>query len=205
MRQSGQKTFFTDFLEGGPSLMFFVVWRLTGEMEAAGLSASALALIVFLLLRVLKAPLHPVMLGVNLHILLIAPALSVLFRFGGPLGSAAGGVLLPFAQSGVLVSVLLTGIVLTVIRPSGFAGLGGLSKRMSLTYSVLMLCIAATGAVWAVFYADQAFAPVAITLAALFVLRRYLVARQKDHVSAASLAVPSTIAMRVISSGTPQK
>ncbi|MES0880625.1 hypothetical protein [Roseibium sp. SCP14] len=177
MERSQQKQWFTDLLEGLPSIAFILLWRQMGDLELAGWIGSGLALFVFGAFFHLKSRMHPVLLGVNAHILVATPLIVSLFRFGDP---ALAKTLITYSHGGVLVTVLLAGVLQTLFANGGFAGLPEMPRSQQRRYSLLMLAITALGAGWVVANPVNSLVPVVATLTLLIGGRRYLLARLVD-------------------------
>lgn len=177
MAKSRQMQLVLDCLEGLPSVGFILLWRQTGDLELAGWIGCGLALAVFGVFAFLKGRMHPVLLGVNCHILLVTPVIVGLFRFGG---REIAEVLVPYSYGAVLLSVTLVGLVLTLFTSSGFAGVPELAAMLRLRLSLMMIAVSAAGTAWALAVPDKALLPVMATLTLLIVGRRFLLARWTD-------------------------
>jgi len=189
MVKSRQTQLVLDLLEGLPSVGFILLWRQTGDLEFAGWIGSGLALAVFALFRLLKGRMHPVLLGVNCHILLVTPLIVGLIRLGG---GAVAEAIVPYSYGGVLLTVTLVGVALSLFPRSGFAGVSDLDGRLGSRLSLLMLAVSAAGTAWALAVPDKALLPVVVTLTLLIVGRRFLLARWSDSTDgAAALASAS--------------
>lgn len=178
MAGSQQREWVTGALESLPSLVFLGLWR--GEvvgLEAAGWTGSGLAAAVLVALRLQRVPHDPILLGINLHLLVITPLIVGLFRLGQV---DLAHILVATAQNGVLVAVLVVGGTLTVFARRGFIGVEGLPSTVRRTYSLLLLAVAAAGVIWSFVHAGSTLMSVGLPLMALFGLRRYLAARWRD-------------------------
>ena len=176
MANTQQKQWLADILESLPSVIFILVWRQGGDLETAGWAGSALALVVLVgFALLLKTRMHPVLLGVNLHILIATPLIVSLFRSGE---TRLAEVLVSYSYSAVLLTV--TGIGLSVFSRAGFGGVADLPRRLRLRLSLLMLAVSAAGAAWALAVPDAGVLPVVITLTGLIAGRRFLLARWAD-------------------------
>lgn len=159
-------------LEYAPSLIFFSLLRSSVDLETAGWAGAALAVIVLITLRIGKLRFDPILLGINVHLLVITPLIVVLSRFGAP---RASETLIRYSHQGVLVTILLIGVMLTMLSRQGFIGLEDLSRPTVRRYSAVLLaaCLAAT--VWALTYAGGALIGTTLPVVGLFGLRRLLV------------------------------
>lgn len=179
MTGSRQREWMADVLEGLPSIVFLALWR--GEMvdpAAAGWTGSALAAAVLIGFSLRRVAFNPVLLGINLHLLVITPLIVGLFRAGQP---ELARTLLDTAQAGVLVAVFLVGGALTAFAARGFIGVDGLPAATRRRYSLLLLAVAAAAVPWSVANAGSTLLAVGVPLIALFGLRRYLIARWRDR------------------------
>lgn len=190
MEQSRQKQLVFDLLEGLPSIGFILLWRQTGDLELAGWVGCGLAASVFAVFALLKGRMHPVLLGVNCHILLVTPLIVGLFRFGG---REIAEILVPYSYGAVLLTVTLVGVLLTVFSRSGFVGVSDLTARLGLRLSVVMIAVSATGTVWALSAPDKALLPVVATLTLLIVGRRFAAARRADSSAGAAILTGSAL------------
>lgn len=183
-----QKRLFTDLLEGVPSVLFILIWRQTGDIQTAGWLSAAAALGMFAVLLFARVRMHPVLLGVNLHILLITPLIEGLYRAGAdPLAQA----LAANAYPGVLASVFLAGVGQFLFMKDRFSALASVSRAQQTRYSLTMLVVCAAGAVWALFAASDPLVPVVVTLTVLILGRNFVAARHADASGTAALAIGS--------------
>lgn len=178
MVESWRMRWLTDLMEGLPSVVFIVLWRQSGDLELAGWAGSAAAFGVLAVLAAIRVRMHPVLIGVNLHILLATPVIVGLFRIGQ---ADIGAVLASHAHGGVLVTVLIAGLVQTILRDDGFSALPGVARRTQIFWSCVFLGVCALGAVWALSRPESTLVPVAVTLTVLFLGRNFLKARSMDH------------------------
>ncbi|QDG76531.1 hypothetical protein [Labrenzia sp. PHM005] len=186
MTHSKQKRWLTDLLEGLPSIVFILLWRQSGDIETAGWLGSGVALGVLAVLVYLKAKMHPVFIGINLHILLATPIIVGLFRTGQ---TEIAEVLSANTHSGVLVTVLIVGIGQTLFSARRFSALEDVSDTVQLRYSLVFLGACALGAGWALTTTGSSFVPVVATLTVLFVGRNFLQARLSDKNGSGAAAV----------------
>jgi hypothetical protein len=173
MANARQKQLLLDLFESLPSIVFILLWRQTSDLELAGWTGCGLAAFVLAGFVLLKARMHPVVLGINLHILLVTPVLVGFFRFGD---RALAEFLTGYSYSAVLLTVTVTGGVLTLFSRSGFVGVPGLPRYQRNRLSLLMLAVSLAGAVWACWAPDNSIFPVVATLTLLIGGRRFLIA-----------------------------
>ncbi|WP_330563311.1 hypothetical protein [Roseibium sp. FZY0029] len=82
MANARQQQLLLDLFESLPSIVFILLWRQTSNLELAGWTGCGFAAFVLAGLVLLKARIHPVLIGINLHILLVTPVLVGFYRFG---------------------------------------------------------------------------------------------------------------------------
>ena len=177
-----QRQWLTDILEGLPSVAFILAWRQSGDLQLAGWTGTGVAVLVFVCFRVFRLKVHPVLLGVNVHILLATPLIYGAYRLGF---EDAGAVMADYSYAGVLVTVFLTGLCLSVFSKGGFAGCPDLPKKQRRLYSLAMLVVALLGAAWALATPADSLLPVVLTLTVVVGGRRFLLARHADKSTAA--------------------
>ncbi|ASP33937.1 hypothetical protein CHH27_12365 [Labrenzia sp. VG12] len=188
MTRSRQMQFLLDLLEGLPSVGFILLWRQTGDLQFAGWFGCGLAFVVFMVFAGLKARMNPVLLGVNLHILLVTPLMVGLFRFGN---TALAEFLVGYSYGAVLITVTLTGAVLSAFTREGFAAAPDLPANLRRRLSLAMLFVAGSGAAWAIWMPGNSLLPVVVTLTGLIVGRRFLLLRWSGD-AATGLVVAGT-------------
>lgn len=186
---SRQRLWLTDLLEGLPSVAFILLWRQSGELELAGWVGSGLALVAFAVFFAMRARMNPVLFGVNLHILVATPIIVGVFYLGF---EQFGRLLASHAHSAVLLTVFLTGLLLTLFSKRGFVSAELPQKQVGF-YSVLMTAASAFGVSWAFLIPSQAFLVVIATLALLIVGRRFLLAQWADRGSKSDTFAVATI------------
>jgi hypothetical protein len=186
MTQSRQKEWFTDILEGVPSIAFIALWRGGYGMETAGWAGSGLAAAVLLYLSSTRTRSHPVLFGINLHILFATPVIIGLFRLGA---GDLGALLADHGHRGVLVTVFLVGIGQTLFTSAGLIGSQDLPLLQKRTYSLSLLAVSLAGILWAFGIQNSGFMAVFVPLTVLFGLRRFLLARWHDRNPSGSEAV----------------
>lgn len=178
MAASRQQQWMTDLLESLPSVAFLALWH--GEvvrLETAGWIGCGLAAAVLLVLRLRRVPYNPILLGMNLHLVVVTPLIVGLFRLGQ---ADLAGLLVDTAQTGVLVAILAVGIALTLFGPRGFIGIDGLPPATRRRYSLLLLALTAAAVPWSLAHADSTLVSIGVPLTVLFGCRRYLSARWHD-------------------------
>jgi hypothetical protein len=189
--QTQQKRWLTDLMEGVPSIVFILLWRQSGDLEFVGWVGSALCLMVLGALIGMKVRMHPILMGVNIHILLATPLILGLFRLGF---DGVGDVLAEYAYGGVLVTVFAVGFAQMLFSRSRFAALENVTDRVQLVFSAVLLAFCACGAVWALLTPGSRFVPVVVTIAALIMGRNFLQARLSDKSAGAGVLVTGSAA-----------
>jgi len=175
--RSRQREWVTDILESVPSILFLALWRSNADMELAGWAGAALAMMVLIGFRLFRVPYNPILLGINVHLLIITPLIVTVFHFGA---QELGKTLVASSHRGVLVTVLLVGCALTVFSRRGFIGVEGLPDPTRWTYSSVLLAASIATVVWSFTYTGGPLLAIAVPIMALFGLRRLLIARWLD-------------------------
>ena len=128
---------------------------------------------------------NPIMLGINIHLLLITP-LIMITQWAGAAGLSES--LLLHSYHGVLMTVFLVGCLLTVLSRCGFIGIEP-PQTATQRHSLVMVAAPGLAVIWEFAFAESALVAVAIPLAVLFGLRRLLIARICDGTGSANSAV----------------
>lgn len=159
-----------------PSIIFLALWRGGWGLEFSGWIGSALAAIVLVNLYNSHRQYNPILLGINIHLLIITPLIMALFYLGEEELSKA---LLGISYRGVLITVFLVGCILTISSKLGFIGNGSLPASKRCAYSVILLVSSAASIAWVFTFASvtNTTVSVAIPMVFLFSLRRILIAR----------------------------
>lgn len=178
MSGSRQREWMTDVLESVPSIVFLALWRSDVDAELAGWIGSGLAAALLIGFRLCRVPCNPVLLGINLHLVVITPLIVALFRLGA---TDTARTLLDTAENGVLAAVLAVGCALTAFAPRGFVGVDGLPAATRRAYSLLLLAVAAAAVPWSFANAGSTLLSIGVPLMALLGLRRFLIARWRDR------------------------
>jgi hypothetical protein len=180
VRRSQQKDWLTDVIESAPSVVFVALWQGHMGLQAAGWTGAALAAAVLIGFRRYRVAYNPILLGINIHLLLMTPVIVALFRAGIP---DFARMLVGYSQTGVLVTVFLVGCFLSVRSPRGFLGLSGVPAGKRHAYSAVLLAASAATVVWSLVLAAGAgtLVTVGVPLMALFGLRRLMIARWNDR------------------------
>lgn len=178
MRTSLQRQWLTDILEAVPSIAFLALWRNGLGMEAAGWVGAALAASLLGGFQLLKVRSNPIMLGINVHLVVITPLIVGISRLGAP---ELAGVLAASSYEGVFVTVFCVGCALTLLGKDGFIGVAGLAAKDRRKLSLLLLAGSAAATAWAFWFDGSALLKVAAPMLAIFAIRRFLVARTIDR------------------------
>ncbi len=182
MTKTRQKTLMIDLLESAPSIVFLIFLRNQSGLEIAGWVGCLAALMVFVALYLLNHKPHPVLLGVNLHILLATPVIIGIDYFGA---EQLASFLANHAHKGVLLTVFFVGVLQTVFLAGGFIGRLDLPHKIQTKYSCYMLVAGFIGLIWAFGSETGAFLGVLLPLTAMIGLRNFLLARWHDNNSSA--------------------
>ncbi|KZL18800.1 hypothetical protein PsAD2_02316 [Pseudovibrio axinellae] len=162
-----------DVIEALPSLAFLSLLRLGMELELAGWIGAGLAAAALLYLHWAGARYNPILLGINVHLLIVTPVIVAIFKLNA---TALGEALTSYSYQGVLITIFVVGVALTLTSRHGFIGLEGASssvKRQSLFLLLAALC----GIVWSFTYGGASFVGVAVPIISLFVIQRVVRAR----------------------------
>lgn len=178
MSGSRQREWLTDILESAPSIVFLTLWRSDVDIELAGWTGVGLAAIVLLGFRLSRVHFNPILLGINVHLLIITPLIVTVSQMGA---LDFAGALIASSERGVLATVFIVGCALTAFSRRGFIGTDDLSTANRWGYSSVLLVAAAAAMVWAFTYTGNTLLAIAIPMMGLFGLRRLLVARWLDR------------------------
>lgn len=189
MKQSLQREWLTDILEAAPSVVFLALWRSNVDMQLSGWIGAALAATLLVAFRYFRIQFNPIMLGINVHLVIITPLIMAASHAGAREISDA---LVAHSYRGVLVTVFAVGCALTIFSQRGFIGTDGLPERSRWRYSGLLLSVSAATILWAFAYTGGDLVAVAIPMVGMFGLRRYLIARALDTNQIGGIAVLGT-------------
>lgn len=164
---AGATTELADFLEAMPSLVFILLWRMTGDLETAGWVGCALALAVLFGFRVFGVPFDTILLGINIHIVVMTPLIVGFYARGM---SGVAEIIEEYSYPAVLITIFLTGAVLNLCSASGFVGVRGLPGRRSW----LLLGASAMAAIWGMLMKGGGIVTVGLPVLGLLALRRVL-------------------------------
>jgi hypothetical protein len=174
MQGSGHKQRLVNLLEAVPYIIFLALWRSGLDIELAGWIGAGLAAVLLFILRFYRIEYDPITLGINLHLLIITPLITGVYSAGA---AALGALLTAHAYQGALISIFITGCLLTLLSPRGFIGMAGLERADRLKYSVLLLVASAATIVWSFTSGEGPLVAIVLPVIALFGLRRLLLAR----------------------------
>ncbi|MFN7025832.1 MAG: hypothetical protein ACK4QP_15235 [Pseudorhizobium sp.] len=162
-----------DLVEALPSLVFVALLRSDVDLQVTGWVGAALAGLQLIGFRYHRLHNNPIMLGINIHLLLITPSIMIT-QWAGAVGLS--DTLLIHSYHGVLVTVFLVGCLLTVLSRRGFIGTEP-PQTASQRHSLVMVAASGLAVGWGFAFAGSALVAVAIPLMVLFGLRRLLIAR----------------------------
>lgn len=186
MAASLQRQWLADALESAPSFVFLALLKTGVDLETAGWIGAGLAAAVLLGFRALRLRFNPILLGINVHLLLVTPVIVAVFWLGA---ARLGDTLTRYSYEGVLLTILVTGAALTLLSEEGFMGEPGLPASSVRPYSAVLLLAALAGLLWALFQGGSALTGVGLPIVALFALRRFLLARSLDGSGLGGVAV----------------
>ena len=171
---SRHKEWLTDILESAPSIIFLALWRSDVDMELAGWIGVALAAATLIGLRLFRIPYNPILLGINVHLVVITPLIVTAYGLGSAEFARA---LVAGSERSVLVTVFVVGCALTAFSRRGFVGQDNLPATSRWIYSSILLAALAAAIVWSFTYAGGTLLAVGLPMMGLFALRRLIVAR----------------------------
>lgn len=171
---SQQQHWLADIVESAPSIIFLALWRSDMDMETAGWIGVALAAAVLIGFRVLRLRYNPILLGINIHLVVITPLIVTVYALGA---SEFGSTLIASSERAVLVTVLIVGLVLTAFSRRGFIGVDDLSVASRWNHSSILLAALAAATVWSFSSAGGTLLTVALPMIGLFGLRHFLITR----------------------------
>lgn len=170
-------------LEIAPSFGFLAFLRSGIEPQTAGWVGTALAAAVLISFGAYRKRFNPILLGINIHLLIITPLIVMVFYWGA---LETGRTLVTYVHQAVLVTIFATGCVLALGFRDGFFAHEGLSRRTAMAYSTILLAASLGAIVWTFGYANGVVLGVALPVMAMFGLRRLLVARLRSQGSASA-------------------
>ena len=142
---SRHKEWLTDILESAPSIIFLALWRSDVDMELAGWIGVALAAATLIGLRLFRIPYNPILLGINVHLVVITPLIVTAYGLGSAEFARA---LVAGSERSVLVTVFVVGCALTAFSRRGFVGQDNLPATSRWIYSSILLAALAAAIVW---------------------------------------------------------
>lgn len=177
MKQSMQREWMSNILEASPAIVFTLLWRSAFDLQSAGWIAACLAATQLVAFRHFRLRHDPIMLGINIHLLLITPFIMGSYWAGL---RGLGDVLSVHSYHGVLVTVFVVGVLLTCFSKRRFIGID-LPQSNWIKQSLFLLAATGIAIVWSFANSGDALLSVVLPLIVLFGLRRLLVARAYDR------------------------
>lgn len=177
MAGTNQKAWLIATIELAPTLIFLSLWKSGIPLETAGWSGTVAAATALMALAIMRADFSPVMLGINIHLLLITPVIVSLYKLG--LESVAIRVQ-EQAQTLIFVVVAVVGAILTRMTHRGFIGCNAGNRALRQRYSLYLLIPVLAAIPWAYLHAGSTLTSIGLPLALLFAFRGYLAARLDD-------------------------
>jgi hypothetical protein len=181
MSESRQREWLTDILESAPSIVFLALWRTGFDMESTGWIGVGLAALVLIAFRHLRIAYNPILLGINVHLIVITPLIVTTYRLGA---TEFADTLVAYSERGVLVTVFIVGCALAAFSRRGFVGIRDLPTSSRWAYSSVLLALSAAAIFWAFTYTGSTLLAIALPLMVLFGVRRLLIARWLDKSNA---------------------
>ncbi len=178
MDQSRQRALFYEIVESVPGIAFVALWRSDVPIEISGTVGTLLAAAALIFLKARGQRFSPIVLGINLHLLLLAPGYVLAVYGGFPF---LGDMLASAEEAGVLVAIFLVGRGYTAFSKGGFIGAEWLELQDRRMYSAGLLVLAGAAIPWSFAYLGNALVSIALPLMVLFGVRRFLLARAADR------------------------
>lgn len=166
-----KRQWLTDVAEALPSAIFILLLRSGIDLEVAGWTGAGLAALQLIIFRAADLKHNSVMLGVNVHLLIITPVIVGLAWIGA-LGLSR--FLEEHAYEGVVTTVFVMLSVQALIQAWMQSTSQELRQNRAGKADLIMICAAAVAAVWAHTSTGGPLFSVAIPLIMLIALRRYL-------------------------------
>lgn len=178
MAGSAQREWAIDILEALPSAIFVALWRSNVNMELAGWAGTLMAATLLIGFRYFHVKNNPIMLGINVHLLIVTPLIMAAFYLGA---RDFSDMLVAHSYCGVLVSIFLVGLGLAVFSKNGFIGVAELPAADRRKSSMILLGATGLAVIWAMSSTGGTVVAVAVPIVGLFALRRFLIARNLDR------------------------
>ncbi len=178
MTASNQHEWIKDTLESVPPIVFLVLWRSGVDLAMAGWIGTGLAAALLLGFWLKGVRHNPILLGMNIHLVVITPLIVGLFNLGA---ADLARTLVALAEAGVLISITAVGFILTFFHPRGFIGIEGLPSALQRAYSLILLTASAAMVFWSFANLGNTLISIGLPLMVLFGLRRFYAARARDR------------------------
>jgi hypothetical protein len=159
-------------IETVPALLFLILWRAGLDIQTAAWIGCAMATVATLGLVLTGQRLNPIALGLNIYMMLAIPLILITIEV---VGRDSADFLIRNAETGVLVVMFLTGLVMTIFTRNGFLNEPGVQRAHSWRLSVLLLISVAGLIAFSIQMQHIPFLAVGGPLIVLFLLRDYLV------------------------------
>ncbi|CUH50239.1 hypothetical protein [Ruegeria atlantica] len=178
MPSETQKRLLLEMFENLPGVVFMLLFRATDDMRLAGWIGTVLAASVCVTyVRKTLRP-QPILLGINLFMVAITPLIECLILLGY---RDTATILTGNIATLVLMSVFLTGVVLTLFRTNGFLNYQTNGTKQRNTHSAVLLFVCTIGVVWSRFAGDNYLVSLGIPLMVLFGVHQLLRAGITDQ------------------------
>ena len=177
MARSRQAQIISGIAESAPSLIFLAMWRSNVDVELAGWTGAILAFSLIFGFAALRIRFDPILMGINAHMLLLAPIIHGAFVFGS---ADSARWLIDHAPTLVLVAIAVSMLSYQVARRPQMED-ADLSPEAAYRIGWVMTAVAFAAVPWAIVNEGQSLIAVVLPIAGMFALRRYLLAREFDR------------------------
>lgn len=176
-----QRSILWGLTQNAPVLGFLMALQITDSFRLAGWVGAGLALGVLIAAVLRRAKVDPIVAGINVYFVLLTPMIELTYAIQA---DTAGAFLAANAPRGVMLSVFLVGLAMTLAKGAVFAD--GATPDVRRRRSLTLLGVAGLGALWSCVASGGSFAVVGIPMIVLFSTRRFLQAadQKADEVQA---------------------
>ncbi|WP_170409422.1 hypothetical protein [Ruegeria atlantica] len=178
MPDDTQKRLLLEMFENLPGVAFMLLFRATDDLRLAGWVGTVLATLVCVTYVRKKLRPQPILLGINVFMVTITPLIECLILLGY---RDTATVLTGNIATLVLMSVFVTGVILTVFRPNGFLNYQTSGTKQKYAHSAVLLLVCALGIVWSRLAGDNYLVSLGVPLMVLFGMHQLLRAGTTDQ------------------------
>lgn len=173
-----QKRLLLEMFENLPGIAFMLLFRATDDLQLAGWVGTVLAASVCVTyVRNTLRP-QPILLGINVFMVAITPVIEGLIMLGY---RNAATLLTENIATLVLISVFVTGAILTRFRTDGFLNYQTSGTKQKRAHSAVLLFVCAIAIVWSLLAGDNYLISLGIPLMVLFGVHQLLRAGTTDQ------------------------